>query len=132
MDQLEALRQKILGDVVPLIIDGADSGSDKFSLILRLIQSGNADKAMYQKAYDSAAAIENSSERLEAMMALLDEIEIELDQPVEGEAEAEVESSQQNAEVEAPRSEDQGQEEHPQPIEQDHSQEQHDDQSNSN
>ncbi|MFZ3009700.1 MAG: hypothetical protein WA030_01610 [Candidatus Microsaccharimonas sp.] len=83
MEELEALRQKILGDVVPLIIDGADTGSDKFSLILRLIQSGNADQAMYQKAYDSATAIEDSGERLEAMMSLLDEIEIELDQPQE-------------------------------------------------
>lgn len=132
MEQLEALRRKILGDVVPLIIDGADTGSDKFSLILRLIQSGNADQAMYQKAYDSAAAIEDSGDRLEAMMSLLDEIEIELDQPVEGEGEPE--ETQENAENEAeePRGEDQGQAEPSLPIEQDQSQEQHDDRSNSN
>lgn len=107
MEQLEALRRKILGDVVPLIIDGADTGSDKFSLILRLIQSGNADQAMYQKAYDSAAAIEDSSDRLEAMMALLDEIEIELDQPVE----AGSESAEQPTESEAQSTDQQPQEE---------------------
>ena len=132
MEQLEALRRKILGDVVPLIIDGADTGSDKFSLILRLIQSGNADQAMYQKAYDSAAAIEDSGDRLEAMMSLLDEIEIELDQPVEGESEPEEAQQSTENEAEEPRNEDQGQDEPLQPIEQDQSQEQHDDRSNSN
>jgi len=132
MEQLEALRRKILGDVVPLIIDGADTGSDKFSLILRLIQSGNADQAMYQKAYDSAAAIEDSGDRLEAMMSLLDEIEIELDQPVEGESEPEEAQQSTESEAEEPRSEEQDQDEPLQPVEQDQSQEQHDDQSNSN
>ena len=94
MEQLEELRQKILESVVPLIIDSADTGSDKFSLILRLIQSGNADQTMFDRAYKSASTIEDSGERLNALMALLDEVEIDLTRSEEEEDDSELETSE--------------------------------------
>jgi hypothetical protein len=101
MEQLEELRQKILGTVAPLIIDSADTGSDKFSLILRLIQSGNGDQGMYNKAYESAVAIEDSGERLDALMALLNEIEVDIDRYADRD-EALDEPSEVSAQVPAP------------------------------
>ena len=86
--ELEQLRQKILGDITPLVVDSTTASADQFSLLLRLLQSGNATPDLYQKAYASAAAIEDKDDRLDAMMNLLDEVEVELDETAPDEPEA--------------------------------------------
>lgn len=77
-EELMALRQKILDSVRPLVIDSVESTPDRFTLLLRLIQSGSTEGELYKKAYECAAAIEDKDEKLAALMALLDEIDFDL------------------------------------------------------
>lgn len=79
-DQLVSLRDKILEDVVPLVIDGAENGSDRFDLLLRVIRAGNANSSLYARAYESAKAIEDKNDRLEALLSLLDEVDFDVNQ----------------------------------------------------
>jgi|GEM_PF-706931 hypothetical protein len=102
-EQLESLRKQILQDVVPLIIGNTENGADKFTLILRLIQSGQADASLYQRAYDSASGIEDTNERTEALMQLLDEVELQLasdldELPSDGEPQQQAVESQEHPE----------------------------------
>ncbi len=76
--ELTKLREQILSDIAPMILDSVESGADKFSLLIRLIQSGGADEAIYKKAYESAKAIEDKGEQLNALIALLDEIDFDV------------------------------------------------------
>jgi hypothetical protein len=76
--ELTKLREQILGDIAPMILDSVELGADRFSLLLRLIQSGGADAAIYKKAYESAKAIEDKGEQLNALLALLDEIDFDV------------------------------------------------------
>lgn len=81
-DELIALRKRILEDVVPLAVDSVDNSPDRFELLLRIVQSGNASANVYQKAYDTARAIEDKDEKLDALMSLVDEIDFELQSDV--------------------------------------------------
>lgn len=84
-EQLQALRGKILEDIVPLALDSATNEADRFALLLRLIQAGNASSEIYTKAYESAKAIPDRDEQLNSLMSLLDEIDlsvIDTQQPV--------------------------------------------------
>lgn len=87
-NELLALRKKILDDVIPLAIDGVDNTPDRFELLLRIIQSGNADTAVYERAYDAAKSIENSDDKLAALMSLVDEIDVDLQAEGEGTGDA--------------------------------------------
>ncbi|MDD3035827.1 MAG: hypothetical protein PHO93_02825 [Candidatus Saccharimonadaceae bacterium] len=82
-EELLSLREKILQDVMPLVIDNEQNGVDRFDLLIRLIHAGNASSEIYRRAYDSAKAIEDNGERLDALMSLLDEIEFDVNQPDE-------------------------------------------------
>jgi hypothetical protein len=85
-EQLQALRGKILEDIVPLALDSATNEADRFALLLRLIQAGNASSEIYTKAYESAKAIPDRDEQLNCLMSLLDEIDlsvIDTKQPAE-------------------------------------------------
>lgn len=86
-NELLAIRNQILADVVPLVTESADNGADRFSLLLRIIQAGNAGADVYKRAYESAKQIEDNDERLEAFMALLDEIDFDTTSPPEETAE---------------------------------------------
>lgn len=77
MEELKKIREQILADVVPLVID-SESGPDQFDLILRIIQAGNANGEVYKKAYQSALKIEDRNRKLEALLALMDEIDFDL------------------------------------------------------
>lgn len=74
---LTSLRESILKDIVPLVLESSDSGADRFSLLLRIIQAGNATGDLYRQAYESAKKIESTEERLEALLALLDEVDFD-------------------------------------------------------
>lgn len=82
-DELIALRKKILNDVMPLVVEGVENTPDRFTLLLRIIQSGDASADVFQKAYESAASIEEKDEKLSALMSLLDEIDFSLVVPEE-------------------------------------------------
>ena len=81
--ELVALRNKILGDIMPLVLDSEDNGSDRFALLLRVIQAGGADGAVYARAYESAKSIEDADDRLDALLSLLDEIDFDTNQQVQ-------------------------------------------------
>ncbi len=85
---LIALRDKILQDVMPLVLDNAGDSSDKFSLLLRIIQGGNASVDLYNKAYETAKAISAPEDKLTAMMSILDEIDVDLRNVSDSEPEA--------------------------------------------
>lgn len=74
---LASLRNRILNDVVPLVLNGEPS-AEQFEVILRIIQSGNATGDIYKKAYASAQKIEDRNGRLDALLALMDEIDFDL------------------------------------------------------
>ena len=74
--ELKSLREQILAEIVPLVIDN-ESGVDQFSLLLRIIQAGGASSEIYNRAHESAKRIEDKSERLEALLSLIDEIDID-------------------------------------------------------
>lgn len=75
MEELLTLREQILADIVPLVLEGGASGQEQFGLLLRIIQSGNANVDIYNKAYESAKSIDDRGERLNALMDLLSEVE---------------------------------------------------------
>lgn len=77
-DELIALRQQILNDLLPLVADGVDSSVDKFSVLLRIIQAGGAGADIYRQAYDGALSFDDKDAKLDALMALLDEIDFSL------------------------------------------------------
>lgn len=75
--ELLSLREQILGDIVPLVLESAPGGGDQFALLLRVIQAGNASGEVYRRAYESAKKIENTDDRLEALLSLLDEVDFD-------------------------------------------------------
>lgn len=77
-DQLASLREKILEDIVPLVLDSAQNGADRFGILLRVIQAGNASGELYTRAYESAKAIDDGKDRLEALLSLLDEVDFDV------------------------------------------------------
>jgi len=74
-DQANLLRDKILEDIKPLMLNDTVEGPDKFALLMRVIQTGKATSEMFTRAYESAKLIEDQEERLDALLALLDEID---------------------------------------------------------
>lgn len=125
-DELIALREQLLAEITPLVIENVGDGADRFSLLLRIIQSGHATEDIYTKAFKSAHAIEDTAEKLDALMALLDEVEVDLDrdldrdeyddfdEPAEAPNPAPVQIPVQAAEMPVLQSEPQQQEHHEQ------------------
>lgn len=77
-DQMIALRQKISNDVKPLVLEGLKGDPDGFDVIMRLIRSGDANEDLFNRAYESAKAIEDNEIKLNALMDLLDELDFEI------------------------------------------------------
>lgn len=99
-DELLALRERLLAEITPLVIENTGDGTDRFSLLMRVIQSGRATGDVYARAYESAKSIAETPERLEALMSLLDEVEVDLTQAEEAAVAAPVSSPpEQVAEV---------------------------------
>lgn len=78
--ELLSLRTQILSDIVPLVLESTGDTADRFSLLLRIIQAGNASGDIYRRAYESAQKIEDVNDRLEALLSLLDEIDFDANQ----------------------------------------------------
>lgn len=79
-EQLRLLRERVLSDVIPLVLDSQEDGSNRFGLLLRIIQAGNASSDIYDKAYEAAKSIEDKDEQLNSLLSLLDEIDFNSDQ----------------------------------------------------
>lgn len=75
--ELIELRERILRDITPLVLETAEVGGERFSLLLRIIQAGSADSKVYESAYENAKAIEDKSNQLRALMDLLDEVDFD-------------------------------------------------------
>jgi hypothetical protein len=91
--ELLSLRGRILGDITPLVLESAEAGADRFALLLRLIQAGNATGDIYKKAYESAKMIEDKDDQLDALLSLVDEIDFDVNrQEAVSESPAEAES----------------------------------------
>lgn len=91
-EDLTKLRSNILEDIVPLVVSDSEDPSERFSLLLRLIQSGGADEDIYQNAYVCAKSIHDSRDRLRALMALLDEVDFDLHRQEDDERHSELRS----------------------------------------
>ncbi len=98
-DELLDLRKRILGDVMPLVVDSAGSAPDRFELLLRIIQSGEASAELYSKAYETARAIDSNEEKIDALMLLVDQIDFEIQSSDVEDAAALYPSQQQNTPV---------------------------------
>lgn len=102
INELQALREQILADVTPLVVESVATGADGFSLLLRLIQSGNAPDDVYKKAYEIIKTIESKSEQLNSLMSLLEEVDVDIDRQTVSEPEAD-EIEGDNTAPETPR-----------------------------
>ena len=120
-DELIALRERLLAEITPLVIENAGDGVDRFSLLLRVMQGGHATSQIYAKAFESANSIDQSPDRLEALLALLDEVEVDIDSDSD-KADQSVEEAPQAAPDQQPEHHDQ------QDNDQDQNHEQHHDQ----
>lgn len=84
-EELLALRQQLLNDITPLVLEGSGDDTDKFDLLLRLIQSGGASSDVYRRAYESAKHLEDNETKVASLLALLDEVDFEISNSQEGE-----------------------------------------------
>ena len=76
-EQLESLRGQILNDIKPLAMNSGDA-TDKFGILLRIIQAGGATNDVYNQAYEAARQIEDKDEQLNSLLALLDEVDFDV------------------------------------------------------
>lgn len=81
-EQLQSLKAKILNDIAPLAMQSSDN-SDRFGLLLRVIQAGGANNDVFSRAYESAMQIQDKDEQLDSLLALLDEVDFEANRPEE-------------------------------------------------
>lgn len=51
---------------------------DRFGILLRIIQAGGASSEIYTQAYESARRIQDKDEQLNSLLALLDEIDFDV------------------------------------------------------
>ena len=104
-DELLALREQLLAEITPLVIENSGEGTDRFGLLLRVIQSGKASHDVYDRAYESAKSIAEGPEKLTALLALLDEVEVDLSTDDEPESEPPVTEAPQTESVNEPQQE---------------------------
>jgi hypothetical protein len=77
IEQLIQLRQSILENIVPLLDNDSLEPSERFTLYSRLAQAQGSIE-YYQKAFDAARAL-GEEDKLQSFMALLDEVDFEID-----------------------------------------------------
>ncbi len=80
-EKLVLLREQIFQDIEPLLVESTQNGIEKFELIMRIIKVGSASNELYLKAYECAKTIEDPSDKLDALLSIIDEIDIDINQP---------------------------------------------------
>lgn len=76
-EQLKSLRGQILNDIKPLAMNNGDA-TDRFGILLRIIQAGGATNETYNQAYEAARQIQDKDEQLNSLLALLDEVDFDV------------------------------------------------------
>ena len=74
---LTALREQLLGGIVPLIDSGSLEAAERFDLYSRLAQS-RGELQYYQKAYEAAQDMNDSGDKLRAYLDLLGDVDFEI------------------------------------------------------
>jgi hypothetical protein len=74
-NQANELRDKILNDIKPLVVNEIEDTTDRFNAIVKIIRFGNADYNLYRKAYEAASKIDDDAEKKDSLMILLDLID---------------------------------------------------------
>ena len=77
-EELKQLRSQIMNDILPLVIE-SEGDSNRFEILISIIQTGGASLEIYKKAYESAKKIEDVDQRLEASIALVNEIDFQVE-----------------------------------------------------
>lgn len=81
-DQLQSLKSRILADITPLAMNSSNN-TERFRLLLRVIQAGGANGEIYTRAYESAKQIQDKDEQLDSLLALLDELDFDANRAVD-------------------------------------------------
>ncbi len=79
-EELQKLREKTIESALPGILAG-DAGDKQanFEMVIRMIQAGAArSNSVFNKAFELANGIEDENARMDALLRLLDEIDIAL------------------------------------------------------
>ncbi len=72
-DDLLDIKQKALQDLTPLVKHLEQSPADKFKTTMMMIQASD-DKTLLPQAYEAANAIEDSKEKAQALLDVVNEI----------------------------------------------------------
>lgn len=74
---LNRLREELLSGIVPLVDSGSLEPGERFDLYSRLAQS-KGSLEYYQKAYQAAQDMQDDSDKLQAYLALLGDVDYEI------------------------------------------------------
>lgn len=77
-DQLLDLRNKIVQKTQQLAVAGQGAPADRLRVLLGLIQAGNANIEVLNKAYELSETIEGDDEKMSALLDVLYEIDARL------------------------------------------------------
>lgn len=75
--ELLKLRDEILVSIQSMALDSIGGGPEAFDVLYRAIQIGGGNLSIYRKAYEVANSIEDPQGKLDALMLLVDEINID-------------------------------------------------------
>lgn len=75
--ELLKLRDEILVSIRSMALDNVGGGPEAFDVLYRAIQIGGGNLSIYRKAYEVANSIEDPQGKLDALMMLVDEINID-------------------------------------------------------
>ncbi len=125
--RLQALRDSVLDELGGMGDYFANSEEVSYEVLLTLARN-TGNTALLDKTFEKIKAIDDPEQKSNALLELLDEVEVTLADDIEEDSDEEAPAQ---AEVGVPEEPEQP-ESQPQPIEEEQSHEHHDDQSNSN
>ncbi len=77
-DQLLELRSTIVATVQRIALEGGGSVTDRVQVLMGIVRSGDATQEIFAKIYELANSIEDEDEKLDIMLTLLYEVDIQL------------------------------------------------------
>ena len=77
-EELLNLRETIIGQVRSLVLQGSSDPATKLDVLMGLIASGDISRDVIQGAYDTAQSLTDDSDKLNAMLDLVDAIDLKL------------------------------------------------------
>lgn len=76
--ELLQFRETIVGQTRALVLQGNGDPAVKLEILMGLIASGDTSRDVVQGAYDTAQLLSDDSKKLNAMLDLVDAIDVEL------------------------------------------------------